>query len=273
MNRELTESKKEGIKMTPLLEISNLSIGFIQYYENTKQRIIHPVLNLNLDIYPAEIVAIVGASGSGKSLLAHAVLDVLPVNSIVNYKMKYKGEKIESKDLRKLRGKQFRFIPQSVQFLDPTRTVGRQIQICKEDMTREEAECCLELFSLDKSVYDDYPHELSGGMLRRVLFATCYGKDTELIIADEPTPGIHPEALEEILNQLRVFKNQGISVIFITHDMESALEVADRVAVFKDGKVVSVHTPAEILENKNLDEYTKRLWDAQPVNEFMEAIK
>lgn len=77
----------------PLLEISNLSIGFIQYYEGTKQRIIEPVSDLNLEVNEGEIVAIVGASGSGKSLLAHAVLDVLPGNAIVDYEMKYKGKK------------------------------------------------------------------------------------------------------------------------------------------------------------------------------------
>ena len=93
-------------KKTPLLEISNLSIGFIQYYEGTKQRIINPVSDLNLDVNEGEIVAIVGASGSGKSLLAHAVLDVLPGNAIVNYEMKYKGRQIDSEDLQKLRGKQ-----------------------------------------------------------------------------------------------------------------------------------------------------------------------
>ena len=256
----------------PLLEISNLSIGFIQYYEGTKQRIIEPVSDLNLEVNEGEIVAIVGASGSGKSLLAHAVLDVLPGNAIVGYEMKYKGKKIDALDLRNLRGKQIRFIPQSVQYLDPTRTIANQINICKK-MSKSEVVELLELFSLKEHVCDLYPYELSGGMLRRVLFATCYGEETELIIADEPTPGIHPAALEEILNQFRLFKSKGISVIFITHDMPSAMEVADKIAVFKDGRVVSVQKPEDILNNNEIDDYTEHLWAAQPINDFMEVAR
>lgn len=256
----------------PLLEISNLSIGFIQYYEGTKQRIIEPVSDLNLEVNEGEIVAIVGASGSGKSLLAHAVLDVLPGNAIVDYEMKYKGKRIDARDLRKLRGKQIRFIPQSVQYLDPTRTIANQINICKK-LTRSEVVELLNLFSLKENVCDLYPYELSGGMLRRVLFATCYGEDTELIIADEPTPGIHPSALEEILNQFRLFKSKGISIIFITHDMPSEMEVADKIAVFKDGKVVSVQKPEDILSKKKIDAYTEHLWAAQPINDFMEVAR
>ena len=238
--------------MKKIIEILNLSISFMQYNRGFTQKEITPVKDLSLTVKQNEILAIVGASGSGKSLLAHAILGILPTNSKINGKILYNGKILTTEKIRK---------------------IGKQLEECFEVPTKENMLNLLREFSLNDKVFDYYPHELSGGMLRRVLFATCHGKGTNLIIADEPTPGIHPKALQEILDQFINFKKQGISIVFITHDMKSAMQVADRVAIFKDGKVVGTYTPSEIKElQASVDSYTKKLWETQPSNEFLEAI-
>lgn len=260
--------------MKKILEISNLSISFIQYEKGFHQREITPVKGLNLTVEFNEILAIVGASGSGKSLLAHAILGILPTNSKVSGKILYNNEIVTAKRIQELRGKEIRFIPQSVQYLNPTRKIGKQLEECFEIPTKEKILSLLKEFSLEEKVFDYYPYELSGGMLRRVLFATCRGKGANLIIADEPTPGIHPKALQEILEQFISFRRQGISVVFITHDMKSAMQIADRIAIFKDGEVIGTYTPKKIKEMKDcVDSYTKKLWETQPSNKFLEVIE
>ena len=97
-------------------------------------------------------------------------------------------------------------------------------------------------YGLKQEDRDRYPFELSGGMLRRILFATSVKKNVKLVIADEPTPGIHPQALSAILNQLRSFADEGAAVMLITHDIVSALAISDRVTVLRDGEACLLYT-------------------------------
>lgn len=255
----------------PLLTVENLSISFSQYFKGTKKRIIHPISDLNLSIEEGEIVAIVGASGSGKSLLAHAVLGILPANAICNGSIQYQGKELTDERKIELRGREISFIPQSVNFLDPLMSVGKQVQIgFDKRQAKEKQEILFEQYGLKESDGKLYPHELSGGMLRRVLFATSVREGVKLVIADEPTPGIHPKALEEILKQLKQFAKEGAGVMLITHDIVSALEVANRIVVIKDGKTIEVSDVSAFSENgeKLKTEYAKRLWCSLPQNDF-----
>jgi peptide/nickel transport system ATP-binding protein len=255
----------------PLLQVENLSIGFSQYFKGTQKHVIHPIANLHVDIDEGEIVAVVGASGSGKSLLAHAVLGILPGNAISSGSIIYKGEELTQRRKEQLRGREISFIPQSVNYLDPLMRVGRQVQIGLAKKTAlAKQENLFAQYDLKKSDGRLFPFELSGGMLRRVIFATSVREGVQLVIADEPTPGIHPQALSEILRQLKQFANDGAGVMLITHDIMSALEIADRVAVIKDGTTVEISDVAafegkgERLKTK----YTQRLWRALPQNDF-----
>jgi peptide/nickel transport system ATP-binding protein len=259
------------VQKKPLLQVEKLSIGFSQYVKGTQKRMIHPISDLHVEINEGEIVAVVGASGSGKSLLAHAVLGILPGNAVSSGTMLYRGEALTEKRKIQLRGREISFIPQSVNYLDPLMRVGGQVQIGLDKKTaRAQQEKLFEQYGLKKSDGRLFPFELSGGMLRRVLFATSVREGVKLVIADEPTPGIHPQALSEILRQLKQFAMDGAGVMLITHDIVSALEIADRVAVIKDGATVEISESAafEGTGERLKTEYARKLWRALPQNDF-----
>lgn len=120
-----------------LLKVENLSIGFSQYVKGTQRRMIQPIVDMHVDIAEGEIVAVVGASGSGKSLLAHAVLGILPGNAISSGSILYQGEELTQKRKEQLRGREISFIPQSVNYLDPLMRVGKQVQIGLDQATAQ----------------------------------------------------------------------------------------------------------------------------------------
>ncbi len=256
---------------TPLLEVKKLEIGFTQYFKGTQKRTIKPIADLHVDIHEGEIVAVVGASGSGKSLLAHAVLGILPGNAICKGQIMYCGEELTDERKIQLRGKEISFIPQSVNYLDPLMPVGKQVQIgLEKSQAKKKQQELFCQYDLQENTSNLFPYELSGGMLRRVLFATSVREGVRLVIADEPTPGIHPQALSEILKQLKKFADAGAGVMLITHDIMSALEIADRMAVIKDGRTVEI-SEASAFEGKGeglQTDYTRRLWRALPQNDF-----
>lgn len=259
-----------------ILEVENLSISFEQYGRGLKKFLSTPIRSLNIKINKGEILAIVGASGSGKSLLAHAIMDILPPNAIVKGTIRYQNKILDKKTIRSYRGNKIAFIPQSVNYLDPTMKVKNQVKIglpYNSFKRKEVQERLFEKFGLEKNDGELYPYQLSGGMLRRILFATCIREQTELIIADEPTPGIHQSALDIVLQQLREFANNGIAVMFITHDIISATKIADYIAVFKDGKTIEIAPSSYFSGNgeRLKEEYSRRLWCSLPQNSFLEV--
>ena len=187
------------------------------------------------------------------------------------------GESLNEEQKARLRGREIAFIPQSSNYLDPLMRVGKQIKI---GLPRDHADAIqkelLERYGLAASDGHLFPYELSGGMLRRVLFATSVKSGIKLVIADEPTPGIHPEALSAILNQLRVFADEGAAVMLITHDIVSALTICDRVTVLQEGNAIET-VDADSFDGqgeKLKHPYTKSLWNALPMNQFtlIEAV-
>lgn len=259
-----------------ILEVENLSISFEQYGRGLKKFFSTPIESLNVKINKGEILAIVGASGSGKSLLAHAIMHILPPNAIVSGALHYHNEVLNKKTINKYRGSKIAFIPQSVNYLDPTMKVKNQVKIglpYNSLQRKEVQERLFEKFGLKKNDGELYPYQLSGGMLRRILFATCIREQTELIIADEPTPGIHQSALDTVLKQLREFADDGIGVMFITHDIISAVKIADYITVFKDGKTIET-APSSYFSGDGerlREEYSRRLWCSLPQNSFLEV--
>lgn len=256
----------------PILEVENLSISFKQYMSGLKQKNINVISSLNVTLEEGEILAVVGASGSGKSLLAHAILGILPDNAKISGTIKYDGEVMTATQQALLRGKEIALIPQSVNYLDPLMRVGNQVRtsVKKGDAIAAQREV-FERLHLKSNVENMYPFQLSGGMARRTLLSTAIVSGAKLIIADEPTPGLDPVVIKEALNNFREFADNGCAVMLITHDIESALTIADKIAVFYAGTTVEV-APVDNFTGDGealRHPYSKALWRALPQNDFI----
>lgn len=258
-----------------MLLVKNLSVAFSMYETNFAQKQAIAITNLNLEINPGELVAVVGASGSGKSLLAHAVLGILPHNAKITGEIIYQGEPLTFSRQTQLRGKEITLIPQSISYLDPLMTVGRQIYRAahqsglSKSSIQQAIDGTLERYQLDLSVKKLYPFQLSGGMARRVLIAIATVGNANLIIADEPTSSLNPELVSETLNHLRQLADTGKGVMLITHDLSAVLEVADKVAIFYQGTTLEVVFPSDFHQNKLQHPYSQALWQALPENDFI----
>ncbi|WP_458460998.1 ABC transporter ATP-binding protein [Paenibacillus sp.] len=264
-----------------LLDIEGVSVSFRRArgwfgYEQT-----YVIQNLDLSVNEGEIMAVVGASGSGKSVLAQAIMGILPANAKLEGSISYAEKPLTLERQLQLRGDELVLIPQSVSYLDPLMKVGRQVQPVARDsgrkcrfmtrshMKKTEQEL-MERYHLPQGTSGKYPFELSGGMARRVLMATATSGQPKLIIADEPTPGIHPEVLAETMKQFRELADQGVGILWITHDVTTALTAADRIAVFYAGANVETPLVDDFIANgeRLRHPYTKALWNALPQNGF-----
>lgn len=252
--------------MKPILQIEHLSVYFTQYERGIRKRQLATVKDLSLEIEPGQIVAVVGASGSGKSLLAHSILGILPYNSHAEGEIYYDGELLDEKRAKELRGREIFLIPQGVTYLDPLMKVGNQMRKGKKDPeTRRRCRNALERYGLGADTEEMYPFELSGGMARRVLIASAVTEKPRLIIADEPTPGLDARAAKRILSHFRELADEGAGILFITHDLELALSVADEVSVFYAGETIERAAAADFACAENLRHpYTRALWYAMP---------
>ncbi|MEC5423160.1 ABC transporter ATP-binding protein [Virgibacillus sp. C22-A2] len=263
-------NRKESVQ-EPLLEVENFSLLFRHYGKGLRESNLEVIRKFDLTIHEGEIVAVVGASGSGKSLLANAILGILPDHAVMKGTLNYKGEALSHKKLLALRGKEISLIPQSVNALDPLMKTGKQVQtVIKEKNKREIQNAIFRKVGLAEETGDRYPFELSGGMTRRVIAATAMVSGAQLIIADEPTPGLDPAALHETINFMKQLAKDGKGIMFITHDIETAIQVADKVAVFYAGQTVEIAHANDFSGKgeKLRHPYTKALWNALPQNEF-----
>ena len=257
-------------KFDTLLEIHDLSVSFRMYDGALEQKDLKVISDLHLTVRPGEIVAVAGSSGSGKSLLASAILGILPSNATVGGHLHYKGEELTPEVQARLRGGEIALVPQSVAFLDPLMKVGRQADGHRKPRPTEKRRGLFQRFGLPRETETLYPFQLSGGMARRVLVSTAMITEAEIIIADEPTPGMSLDQALEALQMFRELANEGKAVILITHDIDLAFEFADRVAVFYAGTTVE-SAPASDFRS-GLDAlrhpYSKALWRALPQNGF-----
>lgn len=253
-----------------VLHIENLNISFTRYEKGRGEQILHPVRGLNLDACAGEVTAVVGASGSGKSLLAHGILGVLAHNAQMQGDIWYRGEKLTEERLEKLRGKEIVLVPQGLSHLDPMMQVGRQVtkgrkgKALKEKMREIFRDC-----HLSEDVEKQYPFELSGGMGRRILIATALIENPALVIADEPTPGLDPALARLVMSHFREFADRGAAVLVITHDLELAVASADRIVVLYEGTTVEETTPDAFSREETLKHpYTRALWRSMPEHGF-----
>ncbi|GLC81842.1 ABC transporter ATP-binding protein [Lacrimispora brassicae] len=256
-----------------VLSVNHLSVSFTQYERRIQRTTLLAVKDVSLTVKEGELVAVVGSSGSGKSLLAHGVLGILPYNASWTGEISYYGEKLTEKRMKELRGREIVLVPQSVSYLDPLMKAGPQIRKGKQDPeSRGKSLKTLKRYGLDESVERLYPFELSGGMTRRILISTAVVERPKLVIADEPTPGLHLEAAKRVLSHFREMADEGAGVLLITHDLELALEIADRIVVFYAGTSVEEASASDFKEETCLRHpYSKALYRAMPDHGFRAA--
>ncbi|MCK0140870.1 ABC transporter ATP-binding protein [Aliiroseovarius sp. F20344] len=254
-----------------LLTVNNLSVSFRQDGQS------HPaVRGISFNVEKGETVALVGESGSGKSVSALSTVSLLPDSAEITGSITYEGREMigaSKSDLRDVRGNDISFIFQEpMTSLNPLHTIEKQMaesiqlhQGLKGDAVRTRI---LEL--LDKVGIRDaetrlpnYPHQLSGGQRQRVMIAMALANGPELLIADEPTTALDVTIQAQILDLLADLKeSEGMSLLFITHDLGIVRKIADRVCVMKDGEIVETGPTAEVFENPQ-HEYTKMLLGAE----------
>lgn len=257
-----------------------LDIKKLRTYFYVDGGIVKAVDDVNVSVNKGEVIAIVGGSGSGKTVLALSILRLVPEPGyIVGGEIIYNDTdltKLKVKDLRKIRGKKISMIFQEpMTSLNPVFTVGDQIletiKIHRDDFNKLEAKNrAVELLKLvgipepEKRI-DSYPHELSGGMRQRVMIAMALACEPDILIADEPTTALDVTIQAQILELLNSLKKKfGMALILITHDFGIVAQTADRVYVMHEGKIVEEGNVMDIFKNPK-DDYTKKLLAAVPV--------
>ncbi|WP_237214122.1 ABC transporter ATP-binding protein [Falsiroseomonas oryziterrae] len=257
----------------PVLSIRSLTTSF------RVDRAWRPVVeDLSFDIAPRETVAVVGESGSGKSVTALSVMRLLPAaNSRVEGQIALAGRELlplPEAEMRRVRGNDIAMIFQEpMTSLNPVLTVGFQVAealVYHRALDRSAAEAeALRLFErvripAARSRFHEYPHHFSGGMRQRVMIAMALACRPKLLIADEPTTALDVTIQAQILELIKMLQEEeGMSVLFITHDMGVVAEIADRVVVMYKGKAVETGSTAEVFRTPRAP-YTRALLAAVP---------
>ncbi|MER7107188.1 ABC transporter ATP-binding protein [Streptomyces sp. NPDC000229] len=215
-------------------------------------RHIAAVTGASFDLAAGECLALVGESGCGKSVLASALLGLLPGNAQTTGTATIDGIELLAADERTLartvRGRRIGLVPQSpAAHLTPVRTVRAQLEETLRELTgtpraglRAAAEAAAERASFPAGLLDHHPHELSGGQAQRAATALALIGDAPLLLADEPTTGLDRDLVDRTVDELRRHADDGRALLLITHDLAAAERIADRVAVMYAGRIVEL---------------------------------
>jgi peptide/nickel transport system ATP-binding protein len=249
---------------TPILQVEHLSLDF------WVDGVWYPAaIDMNYDVKAGEVLAIVGESGSGKSSSSMAILGLTPANGRVSGSIKLGGAR-----LRAVRGKDIAVIFQEpMTALNPVYTVGFQIVESLRihlDMNPADAKArAIELLGMvempsPETTFEKYPHQLSGGQRQRAMIAMAVSCDPLLLIADEPTTALDVTVQAEILDLMRNLRHRlNSAIILITHDMGVVADLADKMIVMKDGRVVEAGSTQQVFTAPE-HPYTKQLLAAVP---------
>lgn len=259
-----------------MLQLKHFTLQLPYYQPWWKRRWATCLEQISLEVMPGEIHAIVGASGAGKSLLAHAVMGLLPEGAKTSGQLVFQSEPLTCERQRLLRGRQLALIPQSLSALDPLVRSQRQVSWAARRAGQpktsawENAGQALAHYQLDDHAQRAFPHQLSGGMARRVLTAMAHVSHAQLIIADEPSVGLDPLQRERVMAALKTLAGQGKAVLLITHDLRHALPIANQVTIMRQGQSIETTTACAFQGSGGAlcSSYAKSLWQALPDNAF-----
>lgn len=257
---------------TALLSINGLNVGFL--VDNSWRK---AVSNVSLELPRGKVSCLVGESGCGKSLTCRSILRLLPENASVDGRILFQGQNIltlSDRNLRRIRGAAIGMIFQEpMTSLNPVLTIGDQsvepLRLHKHMKRREAKQRVLELFRQvgipsPESRYNDYPHQLSGGMRQRVMIAMALSCGPDLLLADEPTTALDATIQGQILRLLRKeSRERGMAVLLITHDLGVVADMAHYVGVMYAGHLVEYAEATQLFANP-LHPYTRGLLACAP---------
>ena len=257
-----------------MLKLRNLTVIF-----PNEMGVVRAVEGIDLDIHKGECVALVGESGCGKSVTSLAIMKLLSTPPALIQVDELKIDGIELKDysnkkMQDIRGNKISMIFQdAMSALNPVMPIGKQIQevfLTQGKISKKEAKLrsikALEMVGIPEPArrYNDFPHQLSGGMRQRVLIAMAFACSPKLIIADEPTTALDVTVQAQVLDVLkRMQKGHDTSLLLITHDLSIVAHMADTICVMYCGKIVE-KSPAYPLFKNPYHPYTKGLLGAIP---------
>ena len=253
--------------MSAILKVENLNVTL--HHRRASKKLVE---NVSFEVRPGECLGILGESGSGKSKTVKSVLGLLDKNFQVSGSAIFDGQDLlkESKEeLRRLRGSRITMVLQNpMTCFDPLYRIGNQMAETFATHTSWNAQE-IRTHSLEileqmrirngEEVLEKYPHQLSGGMLQRIMIGIAMALQPELLIADEPTTAIDAITQYEILEEfIRIKKQKNTAMLFITHDLGAISRVADRILVMNSGHVVDSGSFDHILKHAD-DPYTRML--------------
>ena len=253
--------------MSAFLKVENLNVTL--RHRRVSKKLVEDV---SFEVHPGECLGILGESGSGKSMTVKSVLGLLDKNFQVSGSAIFDGQdllKETKEELRRLRGSRITMVLQNpMTCFDPLYRIGNQMAETFATHTswnvQEIRSRCLEILDQmrirnGEEVLEKYPHQLSGGMLQRIMIGIAMALQPELLIADEPTTAIDAITQYEILEEfIRIKKQKNTAMLFITHDLGAISKVADRILVMNSGHVVDSGSFDHILKHAD-DPYTRML--------------
>lgn len=253
--------------MSAILKVKNLNVTL--RHRRVSKKLVEDV---SFEVHPGECLGILGESGSGKSMTVKSVLGLLDNNFQVSGSAIFDGQdllKETKEELRRLRGSRITMVLQNpMTCFDPLYRIGNQMAETFATHTswnvQEIRSRCLEILDQmrirnGEEVLEKYPHQLSGGMLQRIMIGIAMALQPELLIADEPTTAIDAITQYEILEEfIRIKKQKNTAMLFITHDLGAISKVADRILVMNSGHVVDSGSFDHILKHAD-DPYTRML--------------
>ena len=245
-----------------LLEVKNLNLWY-----GEKQ----VLWNVSFTLNEGEILCIVGESGSGKSSILYSIMGILPPLARLQASINFADTELTGltdRDMQRIRGKDIGMVFQEPSsYLDPLFTVGSQIEEtylghfpADKKGARERALQAMKRAGIASAEekFKLYPHQLSGGLKQRVCIASAIVCEPRLLLADEPTTALDVSVQKKILSLFRRLRQEGKSILLVTHDFGVVAEVADRVVVLKEGRVVEEGNVFDIFDSPR-EEYTKLL--------------